>query len=489
MSTLSPKPRDSHRSNNGVNRYSARKSRAHVAPSCHLEKSETRRGDTLSSPAPRADNDDRTVLARYFSDMAMHPILDIAEELEVARGVVQSEIAHWVALLSWPPAAKPILVALRKRLAKPDTDEVKAPQIPELLRLARRALTSGKKLCPDSAARYTALSQELATALRLADSDRRWMKEARQMARKLSRRVNDQKPQADPRASSRKPAGETRYSKGRPSPSEPSRGYWAEVERTYRVQQDIKNRFVNANLRLVVTIARRFNRGPLSFVDLIQEGNLGLIKAVERFDPSLGYRFSTYASWWIRHGLSRGVANTGRAIRLPVHLADARQRAERASQELIGRLGRQPTLEEVAHETNIPAEKLEQIRGLRAETPLSLDCPANGDEERTPSDWLSDTKTPSPFDCVALRDSREQVTQLLSTLAPNESRILRLRFGLDDGEERTLEQIGGDYQVSRERIRQIQEQALAKLRQRIRRHQGSDERVAGPRSLASDRES
>jgi RNA polymerase primary sigma factor len=256
------------------------------------------------------------------------------------------------------------------------------------------------------------------------------------------------------------------------SPKGPAfRRYVSEVRIAGTRAQHAKNEFVKANLRLVVSIARRFNHGRMPLADLIQEGNIGLIKAVERFDYRRGFRFSTYASWWIRHAISRALADKGRAVRLPVHMIDAYHRVAKSKRELSGKLGRQPTTEEIGEATGIAAAKVEKMRSYLLDQSFSLDRPVSDEDGRRFIDFIQDpsAETSSPVDTLADAAMTTEVRELLSGLKPIEADILRQRFGLDDDKELTLKEIGEKYNLSRERIRQLQEQALQKMRRALQR--------------------
>jgi RNA polymerase primary sigma factor len=245
------------------------------------------------------------------------------------------------------------------------------------------------------------------------------------------------------------------------------------VDLASRAAADARNAFVKANLRLVVSIARRFNHGRMALADLIQEGNLGLIKAVERYDYRRGFRFSTYASWWIRHAISRALADKGREVRLPVHMIDAHHRLTKARRQLTGQLGRQPTTDELAAETGMPADKIEKMRSWLLEQSVSIDKPVGDDEGRVLGEVLEDPdrEVGSPTGDLEWEALTAEVRALLGELRPIEADILRQRFGLGTEQELTLKEIGEKYNLSRERIRQLQEQALAKLRRALARRE------------------
>jgi RNA polymerase primary sigma factor len=339
-------------------------------------------------------------------------------------------------------------------------------------RSLRRAADGARK-SKQEVARFERAVARVAPKLHAMDSDHRVLDavvdEIDRVRRGESARIGSRErlpsDQTSPEPSRRRSGG-PRWGLGR---NAGLRAWTGRVAAADRAAAAARNAFVLANLRLVVSIARRFNHGRMALADLIQEGNIGLMKAVERYDYRRGFRFSTYASWWIRHAISRALADKGREVRLPVHMIDAYHRIACARRELLTKLGRQATVEELAQATQIAAGKIEKMRTYLVDQSLSLDRPVSDEDGRRFIEFLQDPsyQDGAPADRMAVEAQTEEVRALLGELKPIEADILRQRFGLDDDRELTLKEIGQKYNLSRERIRQLQEQALSKMRRAL----------------------
>lgn len=376
---------------------------------------------------------DRDFLAVYFKEMSALSILEPEEERSKAREIERRELAFWRKAFRFRPTAE-LALRLVELYSKENPSEFHAVR-------AELANTNNEEALGQAA-------DKAAQKARVLDIDR-------QLQLLLPEQLTRYTTQ--PRTKMRREL------------KQEIEAHAGELQRLLDRALRVKNDFVKANLRLVVGIARRFHKGRMPLSDLIQEGNIGLIKAVERFDYRRGYRFSTYASWWIRHAISRALADKGRAIRLPVHMIDAYGRITRSSQEIASRLGREPTTEELSKETGLPKSKIERLKTHAFSQPYSLDRPVSEEDGRRFMEFLQQEDQVNPFDSLLQEGLLTEVRKLMKGLNPMEAEILRWRFGLETDREYTLKEIGEKYNLSRERIRQLQEQALGKIRTAMRR--------------------
>jgi RNA polymerase primary sigma factor len=391
--------------------------------------------------ADRKRSDNATYLSMYFRDMAALDVLRPEEEFASAREIETLEIMLWEAVLAHAPAVEHVLAAIAPIAPLPG--EAKA------LRAGVHKGSTGLGVKT-----WSKLAARAARKLRSADVDHLLIDAALGAIDRITLGIGTR--------------GSMVGSLGR----ERARKDWLRrVHAANRAAADARNQFVKANLRLVVSIARRFNHGRMALADLIQEGNLGLMKAVERYDYRRGFRFSTYASWWIRHAISRALADKGREVRLPVHMIDAQHRLTKARRQLTGQLGRQPTSDELAAATQIPVDKIEKMRSWLLEQSISIDKPVGDEEGRLLGEVLEDPdrEDVSPTGDLESEALTAELRDVLRELRPIEADILCQRFGVGTEQELTLKEIGDKYNLSRERIRQLQEQALGKMRRALAR--------------------
>jgi RNA polymerase primary sigma factor len=385
-------------------------------------------------------------LALYFNDLSSHPVLTQPQESEIAHRIQDLEVREWVELFSHPPMLTAILGDLRRCLNGAMPKEARF-----LVRYPGRFRAAGGRFDGRRWAALHSAALRLGRQLRDLDCDRVLLNAMLERAHFL------------PKANGSCPPGLKRVVH-----TEPYRRWLERLLVATGTSTREKEHFILANLRLVVSVARRYHRGRMSLIDMIQEGNIGLMKAVDRFDIRKGYRFSTYASWWIRHAINRALADKGRAIRIPVHMLDTHQRIQRVLAEHAARSGEEPLECDVAAKVGIDEEKVHSVRAQSFDAPLSLDRPLGDDEGRRFVDVLICDEQSTPLDDVCRDDWSAEIIRLLDRLPPIEARILRWRFGLGDEDELTLKEIGDKFRLSRERIRQLQEQALTRLRRQIR---------------------
>ena len=411
-------------------------------------------GRVRSTRAATVDSDREGPLTPYFRDMAVHDVMSRDQEFEAAVKIATLRRSYWTAILAYPSFVPGILGLIEEALGSGKGASTLPRAEMSAMKVASRRLRDRDLVAHQKA--YEVARSELAEKIALLDLDgvvseqiladlqtiEAGQGHALSMAVKLPR-------------------------KG----SRPFLSYARKVRREYQALWIAKNAFVRANLRLVVTIARRFNHGRMPFQDLIQEGNIGLMKAVDRFDHRKGFRFSTYGSWWIRHAISRAIADKARAVRLPVHMIDAYNKVRKARRAFEVEHGRKADDAEVAEMTGVSVERISRMRWSLVENPMSLDQPFGEDRDRTMLDSLEDPTLVETPELIENQVLHETLKEVFGSLTAIEADILRKRMGLDDERRMTLKEIGESYSLSRERIRQLQEQALGKLRVEFKRRE------------------
>ena len=384
-------------------------------------------------------------LAAYLQSMGAHPTFPPPQERQKAEQLWTTRCQRWAALLSYPPLVSSMRALIDARL---EVDGELAPLLERLERAAeefRRSRTSANE------AHFRELCGQAGAALVDVDTDGKLAEVLVADVAKVAQRERD---------------GLTLAVARLPSESRPFRLFHEAVSSADTRLRRFVDHFARANLRLVVTLARRLARGRLSMQDAIQEGNLGLLKAIDRFDHRKGFRFSTYASWWIRHAISRAIYNKARQVRLPVHVHDTHHKIARTRRRYEAEYGREPSLDELASETGVPRAKIEKVTALELGPIISLDAPVSPTNTRMGVDLIEDEdESIEPSRALESFELEGELHEALSGLQPMELDILRRRYGLDGVEEETLQSIGERYALSRERIRQLQEQAVGRVRE------------------------
>jgi RNA polymerase primary sigma factor len=399
-----------------------------------------KRKSSFSEPANHNNQKHDPTLGKYFQELADHDVLDSDAETEAAKQIAELEIQRWFILFKKTSLIPELCDTLTKTAeTEYEGDELEAA-VAAISQIRRQSKSGGRT--PRGVAAHQKAITGVAGALYELDVKRSLVDAAYRVMIPSGN-------------------GTRKRSKGT------TPAHLAELSDISIRIEEAKHKFIQANLRLVVAIARRYDRGQMPLIDLIQEGNLGLIKAVERFDYRRGFRFSTYASWWIRHAIGRALADKGNAVRVPVHALDTQHRLAKA-QEMFGlKLGRAPTDEELAEEVGIDRRRLARVRKHPIVPVCSLDREISDSDDRRYVDLLADEECKSPFESTMLNAWTEEMDAVLGVLTPMEQKIIRWRYGLDSGEEMTLKEIGDYYNLSRERIRQLQEQALRKIRRHL----------------------
>jgi RNA polymerase primary sigma factor len=402
----------------------------------------------IEEPRTNTDGLDHSPLGIYFREMSAAQLMTPAQELAAAQQILARREAYWNAILNYPPFVPAIVEVVTRTFPAPE--------------------------CPSEQLDAIGLSSRHLRDRQTKQHEEAFVAQAKQLAKIMSRVDTDGEATepivADLRAIAAGRGASVRLTVTLPRhDSAPFRRYMQAIENAAASLWAAKNAFVRANLRLVVTMARRYAHGRMALPDLIQEGNIGLLKAVDRFDPDRGYRFSTYASWWIRHAISRAVADKAREVRVPVHMLDVHHKLRKTKQRFEMSQGREPGDEELAESAEVPVERVRRLRMCLLDQAPSLDSPISGHDARTAGELLEDDTIVQPIEGIQSRVMDTKIRELVERLPQIEADVLRKRFGLDESEPMTLREIGEQYSLSRERIRQLQEQALAKIRRELRR--------------------